>query len=290
MTPEADQHSPPQKSNAGIILAGVGFVVLCGILYWGFMQEKPEPTPVEPTVISVAPPVVTSGAVVAEQPPTSNSEPDLDAETDLVDEVETKIEAPAVTLAESDTVIIEYLPQLNSGMLGQQFAMSSNPLERGVAIVDNLRMGNVPYKLLPVGRPSVKFPFQDNGLAVTLDPEGFKRYDGLANTLAEIDVAAVVALYDLLSGVLEEVWSGLGYGDTTFDDAALGALNMILLAPATDLEARLYKDEANWRYEDDSLETLPALQKQLMRMGPGNAEKIQEKAREVRGALLDRNT
>ena len=290
MTTETDQHLPPQKSNAGIILAGVGFVVLCGILYWGFMQEEPAPTPVEPPVTPVAPPVVTPEAVVVEQPPASVSEPAPEPEAALADEVETIIDAPTVTLPESDAVITEYLPQLNSGMLGQQFAMSSNALERGVAIVDNLRMGNVPYKLLPVGRPSVKFPFQDNGLAVTLDPLGFERYNGLADTLAGVNVAAVVTLYDLLSSLLEEVWSGLGYGDTTFDDAALGALNMILLAPATDLEARLYKDEANWRYEDDSLETLPALQKQLMRMGPENAEKIQDKARELRGALLDRNT
>jgi hypothetical protein len=290
MTTETDQRLPPQKSNAGIILAGVGFVVLCGILYWGFMQEEPVPTPVEPPVTPVAPPVVTPETVVIEQPPASISEPALEPEAALADEVETIIEAPAVTLSESAAVITEYLPQLNSGMLGQQFAMSSNALERGVAIVDNLRMGNVPYKLLPVGRPSVKFPFQDNGLAVTLDPVGFERYNGLADTLAGVNVAAVVTLYDLLSSLLEEVWSGLGYGDTTFDDAALGALNMILLAPATDMEARLYKDEANWRYEDDSLETLPALQKQLMRMGPENAEKIQDKARELRGALLDRNT
>jgi hypothetical protein len=290
MTTETDQRLPPQKSNAGIILAGVGFVVLCGILYWGFMQEEPVPTPVEPPVTPVAPPVVTPETVVIEQPPASISEPALEPEAALADEVETIIEASAVTLSESAAVITEYLPQLNSGMLGQQFAMSSNALERGVAIVDNLRMGNVPYKLLPVGRPSVKFPFQDNGLAVTLDPVGFERYNGLADTLAGVNVAAVVTLYDLLSSLLEEVWSGLGYGDTTFDDAALGALNMILLAPATDMEARLYKDEANWRYEDDSLETLPALQKQLMRMGPENAEKIQDKARELRGALLDRNT
>ncbi|WP_435215245.1 DUF3014 domain-containing protein [Luminiphilus sp. nBUS_16] len=290
MTTETDQNLPPQKSNAGIILAGVGFVVLCGILYWGFMQEKPAPTPVEAPVTPVAPPVVTPEAVVTEQAPASISEPTLEPEVVLADEVKTIIEAPAITLPESDAVITEYLPQLNSGMLGQQFAMSSNALERGVAIVDNLRMGNVPYKLLPVGRPSVKFPFQDSGLAVTLDPVGFERYNGLADTLAGVNVAAVVTLYDMLSGVLEEVWSGLGYGDTTFDDAALGALNMILLAPATDLEARLYKDEANWRYEDDSLETLPALQKQLMRMGSGNAEKVQDKARELRGALLDRST
>ncbi|MBT4854324.1 MAG: DUF3014 domain-containing protein [Halieaceae bacterium] len=290
MTTETDRPLPSQKSNTGIILAGVGFVILCGVLYWGFMQEKPAATPEEPAVLPVAPPVVTPEVVVIEQPSAPTSEPALEPEAAPAEAVETIIEAPTVTLSESDAVISEFLPQLNSGMLGQQFAMSSNGLERGVAIVDNLRMGNVPYKLLPVGRPGVKFPFQDDGLAVTLDPAGFERYDGLATTVAGINVAATVTLYGLLSVVLEEVWSGLGYGDTTFDDAALGALNMILLAPATDLEARLFKDEANWRYEDDSLETLPALQKQLMRMGPANAEKIQDKARELRGALLDRNT
>ena len=225
------------------------------------------------------------------EPPTlPNPEPALEPAVESSPPVEIVPEAPAVTLEESDAVITEVLPQLNSGMLGQQFAMSSNSLERGVAVVDNLRMGAVPYKLLPVGRPSIKFPFQDNGLAVTLDPAGFRRYDGLANTLAEVNVPAVVMLYDLLAVALEGVWAGLGYADMTFEDAALGALNMILLAPTTDLEARLYKDEANWRYEDDSLETLPALQKQLMRMGPANADKIQDKARELRGALLDRNT
>ena len=287
MTTETDQPLPPQKSNIGIIFAGVGFLVLCGFLYWGFLQEAPS----SEAEAVVAPTPTPPEEVVMPEPPTlPNPEPALEPAVESSPPVEIVPEAPAVTLEESDAVITEVLPQLNSGMLGQQFAMSGNSLERGVAVVDNLRMGAVPYKLLPVGRPSIKFPFQDNGLAVTLDPAGFRRYDGLANTLAEVNVPAVVMLYDLLAVALEGVWAGLGYADMTFEDAALGALNMILLAPTTDLEARLYKDEANWRYEDDSLETLPALQKQLMRMGPANADKIQDKARELRGALLDRNT
>ena len=287
MTTETDQPLPPQKSNIGIIFAGVGFLVLCGFLYWGFLQEAPSSEAEAVVAPTPAPP---EEVVMPEQPTLPNPEPALEPVAESSPPVEIVPEATAVTLEESDAVITEVLPQLNSGMLGQQFAMSSNSLERGVAVVDNLRVGAVPYKLLPVGRPSIKFPFQDNGLAVTLDPAGFSRYDGLANTLAEVNVPAVVMLYDLLSVALEGVWAGLGYGDMTFEDATLGALNMILLAPTTDLEARLYKDEANWRYEDDSLETLPALQKQLMRMGPANAEKIQDKARELRGAMLDRNT
>ena len=61
-----------------------------------------------------------------------------------------------------------------------------------------------------------------------------------------------------------------------------------MLTPATNVEARLIKDESNWIYEDEALESLSALQKQIMRMGPENADKIQAKARELRGALMDR--
>ena len=287
MTTETDQPLPPQKSNIGIIFAGVGFLVLCGFLYWGFLQEAP---PSEAEAVVAPTPAPPEEVIMPEQPSLPDPELALEPAVEPSAPVEVMPEVPVVTLEESDAVITEFLPQINSGMLGQQFAMSSNSLERGVAIVDNLRMGAVPYKLLPVGRPSVKFPFQDNGVAVTLDPAGFDRYDGLANTVAEVNVPAVIMLYDLLSVALEGVWAGLGYADMTFEDAALGALNMMLLAPTTDLEARLYKDEANWRYEDNSLEALPALQKQLMRMGPANAEKIQDKARELRGAMLDRNT
>ena len=46
------------------------------------------------------------------------------------------------------------------------------------------------------------------------------------------------------------------------------------------------RNEANWVYMDPELESLTALQKQVLRMGPENAELIQQKARELRGALL----
>ena len=129
--------------------------------------------------------------------------------------------------------------------------------------------------------------FQDNGLAVTLNPEGFARYDGLANAIAALDVPAMISLYEWLSPAVTEAWSMLGYTNTTFEEAALTALGMIMLAPDTNLEARLIKVEANWVYEDEALESLPPIQKQIMRMGPDNAEKLQAKARELRGALLD---
>ena len=46
------------------------------------------------------------------------------------------------------------------------------------------------------------------------------------------------------------------------------------------------KVEAVYKYADASLEQLPGVQKQLLRMGPENTSRIQQKARALRAALL----
>jgi hypothetical protein len=46
------------------------------------------------------------------------------------------------------------------------------------------------------------------------------------------------------------------------------------------------KQEANWVFMDPELEALSAVQKQLLRMGPANSAIIQQKARDLRGAVL----
>jgi len=284
---ETPAGTPPQGAGnkTGIFLALAGLLVLCAALYWGFLQE-PETPPPATTQTPVTPEVEIEVEKIVAAPVQPEAEPAVPEAPEP--EVPVEVELPAISLGESDGVLAEAMASINAGQLGDQFIMRPNGLERGVAIVDNLRQGAVPYKLLPVGRPSKAFPFTDNGLAVTMDPAGFERYNGLADTVAGIDVPATLALYDLLSVAIEEAWDALGYTDMGFEDAVLSTLGAIMLTPATNVEARLIKDESNWIYEDEALESLSALQKQIMRMGPENADKIQAKARELRGALMDR--
>ena len=271
-------------NTRNIALTIGGLLVLSGVLYWGFLQEQETPPATPQTPVTPEVEIEVEEIVAVPAPP----EAELPAPEPPAPEVPVEVEPPPISLGESDEVLAEAMTSINAGDLGDQFIMRPNGLERGVAIVDNLRQGAVPYKLLPVGRPSKAFPFTDNGLAVTMDPAGFERYNGLADTVAGIDVPATLALYDLLSAAIDEVWDALGYTDTGFEDAVLGTLGAIMLTPATNVEARLIKDESNWIYEDEALESLSALQKQIMRMGPKNADKIQAKARELRGALMDR--
>ena len=281
----ADTPSQGAGNKTGIFLALAGLLLLCAALYWGFLQE-PETPPPAPPQTPVTPEVEIEVEEIVAVP--AQPEAELPAPEPAELDVPVEVETPPISLGESDGVLAETMASINAGQLGDQFIMRPNGLERGVAIVDNLRQGAVPYKLLPVGRPSKAFPFTDNGLAVTMDPAGFERYNGLADTVAGIDVSATLALYDLLSVAIEEAWDALGYTDMGFEDAVLSTLGAIMLTPATNVEARLIKDESNWIYEDEALESLSALQKQIMRMGPENADKIQAKARELRGALMDR--
>ncbi len=195
--------------------------------------------------------------------------------------------APRVTEETADAYARETIESVNGGKALAQFVAGDYVVERAVAIVDALRRGEVPYKLLPVGRPSEAFPISDDGLRVTMDPSGFSRYDGFAQWVNGIDVLAIVKLLNDYEQIATEALSRMGVGDFDIRSAVLAATTEVLATPIAPQSAELMKREANWVYMDPELEALSSLQKQVLRMGPENSEMIQTKARELRGAVLE---
>jgi hypothetical protein len=222
------------------------------------MVPAPEPEPIVEEV------VVVEEAVLPELPP-----------------------EPTVTEETADAYARETIESVNGGKALAQFVAGDYIVERAVAIVDALRRGEVPYKLLPVGRPSKPFPISDDGLRVTMDSSGFSRYDVFAQWVNGIDVLAIVELLNEYEQIATEALSRMGVGDFDIRSAVLAATTEILATPIAPESAELMKREANWVYMDPELEALSSLQKQVLRMGPKNSEIIQEKARELRGAVLE---
>lgn len=290
----SESNLDPQRANRRspltIALPIFGLLLLVGILWWGFGEKLPygSKSPAEPVT-----PVATAPIPEPEPEPAPEPEPErLDAfaaEPEVIEEPEAVPEPAAPpTLAEANALLANSVEAMSPSPLAVTFAAAPNVIERVVAIIDNLRQGFVPYKLLPVGRPEAPFAFRDDGLAVTMDPTGFSRYDGLSRHISELNSESIVSAFTTFESAVNEAWNALGYEDPNLEGAVLTSLEAIMLAPETPIEARLYKVEANWVYEDPALEALSPLQKQLMRMGPDNAERVKEKARELRGALLDR--
>ena len=217
-------------------------------------------------------------------------EPELIEEEVVNFEEEISPEPPpkqTVTEETADTYARETIEIVNGGKALAQFVAGDYIVERAVAIIDALRRGEVPYKLLPVGRPSKSFPVSDDGLRVTMDPSGFSRYDGFAQWVNGIDMIAIVKLLDEYEQIATEALSRMGVGDFDIRSAVLAATTEILATPIAPQSAELMKRESNWVYVDPELEALSSLQKQVLRMGPENSEIIQKKARELRGAVLE---
>ena len=252
-----------------LILATLVFVLATGD--YGKSTPPDDTSDVEAIVLSE--PVVVEAKAESEPVPEFIPEPPA-------------LSPPLVTESTADSYARESIDSVNGGKALKQFVAGDYVVERTVAIIDSMRRGEVPYKLLPVGRPPKTFPITDDGLRVTMDPVGFSRYDSFANWINSLDIEAMVSLFDTYEPLATAALARMGVSDFDIRGAALAATTQILATPSLPERAELVRKEANWIFADPELEGLTALQKQLLRMGPENASVVQQKARELRGALL----
>ena len=285
--PQHRLHRPPQS---GAITAGqIGLiVVLIGVTTAGVLLltgnwpvgKSPTPAPQPAAEVEVVTPVTVEPA--AEPVPEPQPEPPAEPlpEPD-----------PLPKLDESDDAVRDAIADIPLGTAGQQYILPGNIIERSTSVVYLMAEGEVPYKLLPIARPKAAFPITDDGLKVTADPAGYERYDALAAWLKSLDVDALLSALDWLLPLFREAWSFYGGSESSFDQTVLNTLDLIIYTPEVEVsEARLFLKEAVWLYEDPTIEGLPPLQKQVLRMGPANATIVKDKAGEVRSLWAARLT
>lgn len=277
-----------QRGNINAMLALAGLALITGAILWGFFagDSEPEPKPA-PVVTEPAPePETDTGYVPAPVPAAPDQEPIAPAEVEPEPEPELSLpEPPALTRETSDPALREAAAALGGGPALDQFVAGPYILDRSVGLIDSIALGDTPYKLLPVARPSTPFRVRETGVGTLTDPANHARYDGLAGAIDGIDPAAVAAAYGRFAGLADEAYELLGNGPGQFEAAVYRALDMISTTPDVPADARLVRHEAVWKYEDPALEALPALQKQILRMGPDNADTLRAKARAIRDTL-----
>ena len=252
-------------------VVAVGALFLTGVLPQSEQVTAPPPTSVPEPEPELAEPIESTPAPAPETP--------------VIEEapVPAPVQEPLPKLDESDDEVRDAVADIPLGNAGQQYLMSSNVIERGTSMVYLLVQGEVPYKLLPIARPNEAFPIADDGTQVTVSADGFARYDALAQWLMSLDVEALAAALARFTPLFREAWSYYGEEAEAFDFAVISALDMVASTPEVDLaSARLVRKEAVWLYEDPAIEGLPAIQKQVLRMGPDNAAIVKDKASQAR--------
>ncbi|MBL6812948.1 MAG: DUF3014 domain-containing protein, partial [Luminiphilus sp.] len=132
------------------------------------------------------------------------------------------------------------------------------------------------------------FSISDDGTQVVTDPAGFERYNALTQWLQSLNLESLLSSLEWFIPLFREAWSYYGEDPAAFDMAVVMTLDLVIATPEVDLsEARLIRKEAVWVFEDPAIEGLAPIQKQVLRMGPENAEIVKAKASEARGLWLD---
>jgi hypothetical protein len=151
--------------------------------------------------------------------------------------------------------------------------------------IDQASTGASPARDFKALKPSGTFSARGSGPTRVIDPAGYKRYDGLVQTVTSIDASKVASIFRTIRPRLNEAYQQHGNAGRNVDAALVAALDILIDTPVVKDPIAVIGSGTDWAFRDDELEGLLPTQKQLLRMGPANAERLQAWLRALRDAL-----
>ena len=255
----------------------IGVLILLLILigaggfYWYYHRSQQVPTAVEkPKAEETSPP-----SPSAEAKPEAEKEPPP----------EPTVKLPA--LDQSDDITRQMLRSLSPHGKVADWLKIKNIIRVIVAATDNMANGKSPRAHLGFLFYGQVFPVSEKGGKIYLDSKSYERYDLLADAFVSLNTGRTIQAYEKLKPLFQEAYRELGYPQKDFHSTLVQAIKRILDTPIVEREV-LLKEEGkgvNFLYVDDGLEDMKEVQKHLLRMGPKNTRKVQQKLREMALAL-----
>jgi hypothetical protein len=245
--------------------------VLAAGAFFGRQLLEPLTAPVAP---DEAPAPPEPGRV---EPPAPSGPPAAEAEPAPSEELPPLVESDAFVRERAARASTR--PELAAWLAGEGL------VERFVAAVDAVANGESPRAELRELAPQGPFRASERAGRSVADPSGGARYDLVSAVFASLDPQLCAALHRQLLPLFEAAYAELGRREGDFDEVLARAFRELLRAPVRDGEIELVPRLRSYRYADPALEALSPAQKQLLRMGPDNARRVQAKLRELAPAL-----
>ncbi len=244
-------------------------LVLAGVFLLVLLKRAAPPAP---------PPQLDAGI---EQPPAPEPEAVIEEEEPVV-ETEPPVEPLAVE--PDDAKLRELLGELSAHPWFSKW-LEHAALGKLVAVVAMIARGESPRTLLGFLPVEGKFQTIRRGEQEFLDPDSYARYDALVEVFLSLDARACARMITRLRPWLDRKVREIDRPDQTFRKLLTRATGELLEVPAVTGDIPLYTTAVVMKIDIPELEAMSEAQKHLFRMGPDNVRKVQEKLRELGGAL-----
>ena len=200
--------------------------------------------------------------------------------------VVTATEAPIDKAGSSPPVNLPPLEKMDGFLRPLLSALSSRPeLAKWLATddligqlafaIDQASAGGSPARDFKVIKPASPFVPGGRGSRRTIEPASYRRYDSLVQTATTIDASSAAKIYKTIRPRLNEAYHRMGNPTSDVDNALRKAIDILLDTPVVKDPIAVVEDgKAGWAYADDELEGLLPTQKQLLRMGSQNVDRL----------------
>ena len=291
-------------SKLGIwVVAAIAVFTLLYLVYLAATFEAPTGTTtviVPATAVqSLAEPVPVIMPTLPKTRLQPQEQPPAIAATPVIEEapVEVEIAAPIIeslptelvelpSLNDSDDFVLEGLRALQNGVALIRVLADDQLIRSIVVFVDNISRGEFPQTSLPYKRIGQEMSVRniDENLFV-MGANAHDRFNQLIDTFVAVDTDQALILYRTLQPLFQNAYAEIGSRNVNFDDTLRSAINAVLRSPDVEGPYQLVKPSVMFLYADASIENMEEMQKQLIRIGPENIEKLKAKLRQFLGKL-----
>lgn len=169
----------------------------------------------------------------------------------------------------------------------QTWLNTDDLLRRSASYLDGLARGNTLNKVFPLTPPEGSFAMHKDGETIWLNAGNYERYDSTVGVLTSFNMKSMGQLFHFMRPLLETAFAEMGYRPRQMDGIILQAIDNILATPIIVEPIRLTRDSVAYKFADPELEALLPVQKQLLRTGPENTQRLQQQALALKDALLN---
>ena len=276
------------------IIAAIAVIGLLFLVYLAATFETPEGTR---TVAIEAPVPIAPAAVERIVEPTALLPTINEPAPAVVQTIVEKPVAPAVieevvelpTLNLSDAFVLTRLGALETGATLLELLTSEELIRRFVVFVENVSQGSLPQLEYPVRRLQQPMAVREvDANLFEMQTVSYQRYTPLIDALTAVDPDQAVAIYRILRPLFQEAFAEIGYANRNFDEVLIRAIDNVVGAQTAEGPFQLVKPKVMYVYADAGIESMTPVEKQLLRMGPQNAEKLKSALAQYRERLVAR--
>ena len=198
----------------------------------------------------------------------------------IENEQETRIKLPS--LRESDGFVRD---EISDWGLPRLWIDNDSLIARYTALIASVSRGELPRRQLGFLLPKGQFKVLRDGEKTFASPENYRRFDGFVDLIEQIPAGKLARLLRKIDPLVRISLRQLGLSKSP-ESILLGAFDRVLAAPRAPSRIELVQSTVVFEFADSTLELLPEFEKQLIRMGPRNLERLQNYIRKLKSIYL----